>query len=100
MGGGAKSEFWRGMIADTMDIPVKTMQSDEGPALGVAILAGCGAGIYESVAEGCKRAVKTKSKTAPVDGNNEKYKKYYNIYKTLYPSLMDAYKELKKADFE
>ena len=27
-GGGAKSKLWRSMIADTMDIPIKTMQSE------------------------------------------------------------------------
>lgn len=97
-GGGAKSKFWRSMIADTVNIPVRVMESSEGPALGVAILAGCGAGIYKSVADGCERVVRAKSVTNPNKENIDKYTKYYNVYKSVYPQLKNIYKELKKAD--
>ena len=93
-GGGAKSEFWRQMIADVFGISVKTMQSDEGPALGVAILAGCAAGVYKSVEEGCQTVVKEKLKTEHNTKNHEIYEKFYNIYKSLYPDLEKAFKAL------
>jgi xylulokinase len=48
-GGGGKSRLWREMLAGVFNIPVKTIASKEGPALGVAILAGVGTGVYESV---------------------------------------------------
>lgn len=44
-GGGAKSPIWRQMLADMYQAPVSTVMNTEGPALGVAILAGVGAGI-------------------------------------------------------
>lgn len=93
-GGGAKSEFWRRMIADVFGISVKTMQSDEGPALGVAILAGCAAGVYKSVEEACEALVKEKSKTEHNTKNHKIYEKFYNIYKSLYPDLEKAFKAL------
>ena len=46
-GGGGTSPLWRQMLADTYNCPVKTVQSKEGPALGVAILAGVGVGLYQ-----------------------------------------------------
>ncbi|MBR4868145.1 MAG: xylulokinase, partial [Clostridia bacterium] len=51
-GGGAKSPLWRKILSDSFGINVKTLESDEGPALGAAILGGCAAGIYSSVEEG------------------------------------------------
>ncbi len=48
-GGGGSSPLWRQMLADTFDCEVKTVVCKEGPALGVAILAGVGAGVYKSV---------------------------------------------------
>ena len=45
-GGGGTSPLWRQMLADTYNCAVRTVVSKEGPALGVAILAGVGAGLY------------------------------------------------------
>ncbi len=39
-GGGGSSKLWRQMLADTYNCAVRTVVSKEGPALGVAILAG------------------------------------------------------------
>ena len=57
-GGGGSSKLWRQMLADTYNCAVRTVVSKEGPALGVAILAGVGAGLYPSVQEGCRRVIR------------------------------------------
>lgn len=93
-GGGAKSAFWRKMLADVFNFPVKTMQAEEGPALGAAILAGCAAGVYRSVQEGCDAIVKPKAKTEPSYENHSLYEKFYGIYKKLYPALSDSFQAL------
>jgi len=41
-GGGAASGPWRQILSDVYDLDVKTIMQTEGPALGVAILAGVG----------------------------------------------------------
>lgn len=93
-GGGAKSNFWKKMMADVYGISLKIMKSEEGPALGVAILAGCAAGIYGSVAEGCEKAVKIKEKVTENQENHNRYLEFYEIYKGLYPGLKDSFKAL------
>ncbi|MBQ4066748.1 MAG: xylulokinase [Clostridia bacterium] len=93
-GGGAKSTLWRKILCDSFGISVKTMESDEGPALGAAILGGCAAGVYSSVSEGCKRAVRDGERLSPDAHSTEQYKRFYSIYKELYPALKEQYHAL------
>ncbi len=93
-GGGGSSPLWRQMLADVFGCEVSTVASKEGPALGVAILAGVGAGVYESVEAGCKAVIKTNPPQKPVLEHTEEYEKYYQIYRDLYPSLQQNYKQL------
>ena len=95
-GGGGSSAVWRQMLADMYACPVKTVASKEGPALGVAILAGVGAGIYSSVEKGCDQVIKTNPDQQPVEKNTEKYNKIYSIYKDLYNSLKQNFIDLAK----
>ena len=95
-GGGGKSPVWRQMLADLYNCTVKTVQQDEGPALGVAILAGVGCGIYPSVEEAADRLISEKSSTEPVAADAKTYAGYHRIYQKLYRSLKDDYKELAK----
>ncbi|MGI5905603.1 MAG: xylulokinase [Candidatus Pararuminococcus gallinarum] len=93
-GGGGTSPLWRSMLADLFNCNVSTVNSKEGPALGVAILAGVGAGIYPSVEEGCRRVIKKNKTQAPNPDNIDKYEAFYRLYVKLYPSLKDNFKEL------
>ncbi len=95
-GGGGKSAVWRQMLADMYGCTVKTVAAKEGPALGVAILAGVGAGIYESVEAACEKMIHTDKSCEPIPGNTEQYEKYHGIYKNLYGCLKEQYKELAK----
>ncbi len=95
-GGGGTSSLWRQMLADVYGCPVKTVTSKEGPALGVAILAGVGTGVYSSVQEGCASVIKTNPPQNPLAENSLAYEKYYGLYKKLYPSLKESYKALSK----
>ena len=84
------------MLADTFNCEVKTVVSKEGPALGVAILAGVGAGIYKSVEEGCRAVIRTNPPQPPIAENVPQYEKFYQIYRSLYPALKDSYQQLAK----
>lgn len=66
------------------------------PSLGAAILAGVGAGIYPDVQTACERVVKTKTKQAPDNSNNAEYEKFYQVYRSLYPSLKGNFEVLAK----
>ena len=93
-GGGAKSPFWRQMMADIFNMPVRTVKSTEGPALGVAILAGVAAGLYEDIPTACEKMIELNDPMAPDAGRHEAYEPFYNVYTSLYPALKDAYKNL------
>ncbi len=95
-GGGGSSALWRQMLADVYGCPVKTVVSKEGPALGVAILAGAGTGAYSSVQDGCAAVIKTNPPQNPISQNSEEYEKFYNIYRALYPALKNNFSELAK----
>lgn len=93
-GGGGTSPLWRQMLSDVYGCPVKTVASKEGPALGVAILAAVGTGVYSSVQEACDAVIKTNPPQNPVAANSAEYEKYYRLYTRLYPALREEYKAL------
>ncbi|MBD5436871.1 MAG: xylulokinase [Treponema sp.] len=95
-GGGGSSPLWRQMLADVYGCPVKTVVSKEGPALGVAILAGAGTGVYSSVQDGCAAVIKTNPPQNPISQNSAEYEKFYNIYRALYPALKNNFSDLAK----
>lgn len=64
-GGLARSPIWRQTIADVFERPAATMEVDEGPAFGAAILAGVGVGVYDSVSEAVSRCVRKRDLVAP-----------------------------------
>ena len=83
-GGGAKSRFWVQMIADAFDKPCVTLETEEGPAFGAALLAGVGAGLWPDVAAACRATVRTKDRFEPsgVDYSN-RFNKYADLYSRL-----------------
>ena len=86
-GGGGSSPLWRSMLADLYNCPVKTVASKEGPALGVALLALTGAGVYSSVPEACKAVVSVDKTQQPNAENVPVYDSYYQLYREIYPAV-------------
>lgn len=94
-GGGSKSKLWKGMICDTFGMPAETTKSSDAAALGVAVLAAVGAGIYSDVKSACAAMVPTSSDILLPDGDNTaEYHKYHSIYSSLYSSLSADFKSL------
>jgi xylulokinase len=92
-GGGAKSKLWRQILADVFNAEVLTMQADEGPAFGAALLAGVGAGIYPSVQEAVKNTVALGDACEPKSENSKRYEEIYPLFKSLYQSLKGDYQK-------
>ncbi len=93
-GGGGKSELWRQIQADMFNSTICTNKSTEGGALGVALLAGVGAGIYKNIEEACSAAININEKQEPIAGNVATYKRYHKIYQKLYYDLKDSFELL------
>lgn len=86
-GGGAKSVLWRQILADVFNANVLTMQADEGPAFGAALLAGVGVGVYSSTMEAVNETVALGETCEPNQDNIERYEKIYSLFSSLYRSL-------------
>ncbi|WP_146590703.1 xylulokinase [Posidoniimonas polymericola] len=93
-GGGARSEFWRQLQADVFGKRVVSMQADEGPAFGVALLAAVGAGEYASIAEACSATVQTATESKPQAKPRRFYDRGVEVYRSLYQSLKDDYRRI------
>ena len=93
-GGGGSSPLWRQMLADLYACPVKTASSKEGPALGVAILALVGAGVYKSVPEACEVICGVDKVQEPVAENVPVYEKFFRLYDKIYPAVKEQMSEL------
>ncbi|MGN1193788.1 MAG: xylulokinase [Dorea sp.] len=90
-GGGSKSPVWRQIMADLFDCEIVTLEKEEGPAYGAAILAGAGTGVFTSVKEASKKMTKCGNTVQPIREEVESYKKYHAVYDSLYEHM--------KADF-
>ncbi|MEG1290665.1 MAG: xylulokinase, partial [Lachnospiraceae bacterium] len=86
-GGGAKSMLWKKMIANILNVKVDIIESEEGPALGGAILAAVACGEYKSVEEAAQALVKVVDTIEPVPELVQAYEKKYQKFVRIYPAV-------------
>ena len=91
-GGGARSPFWMQMLADVLGMPVRCVDSPEGPALGAAILAGVGTGAYPDFKTASKRAVRLGASYRPKARARREYEPVYREFTGLYPALKEYFR--------
>lgn len=89
-GGGAKSSVWREILANVLNLELEILTTEEGPALGGAILAAVACGAYSSVAEAAETIVKVKERIVPSKEKTATYQKKYEHYRKLYPALKEV----------
>jgi xylulokinase len=90
-GGGARSAFWRQMQTDIYNVPTAVINSEEGPAYGVAILAGVGTGAWNSVPEACGAIIEEIEHRQPDRDAAAFYAKAHQRYARLYPTLKNLF---------
>ena len=93
-GGGAKSPLWKQILADTFGQAACTINAEQGPAYGVALLAAVGDGAYKNIEEACKATISVVNKTAPNKNAVKSYDRLFPIYQGLYRSLRDSFKAI------
>ena len=86
-GGGAKSPLWKKIIANVLNIKVDVIESEEGPALGGAMLAAVGCGEYDSVEEIADAVVRIVETIEPEPELAAAYEERYRQFKQYYPAL-------------
>lgn len=92
-GGGAKSPFWRQMIADIFGYPVVTVNSTDGPAYGAAVLA-ASCVLDRPVEQLCDEWIAVTRRTEPNEAHHQSYEAYYALYQKLYPALRSSFHRL------
>lgn len=90
-GGGGQSPFWRQVLSDIFGKRVAVLKTQEGSAYGAALLAMTGTGAYGSVPEACAAAIEEVRTVEPRAHEAQIYRRGYEVYKALYPSLRPLY---------
>ncbi len=93
-GGGARSPFWRELQANIYNTPIVLTNASEGPAYGVALLAGVGTGVWNSVEEACKSSISQTLKVSPAKRPAAVYDKHYKVYTKLYHDLKQRFADI------
>ena len=93
-GGGAKSPLWKKIIANVMNLKVDVIESEEGPALGGAILAAVACGEFTSVEDAAQRLVKIVDTVEPDPELVEKYEARYQQFRQIYPTCKELFPKI------
>lgn len=87
MGGAANSPLWMQIKADVTGHELIVPSADTATALGAAILAGVGTGVYKDYEDAVRRTVTIRRAFVPNPGNGAVYSEGYENYRNLYGSL-------------
>jgi len=87
VGGAANSPLWMQIKADVTQKPLEIPFSDSAAALGAALLAGVGTGVYNDFDHAVSKTVKITKKYAPNTENAEIYNNMYERYLELYTRI-------------
>ena len=90
-GGGARSPFWRQILADVFGKRVARLETQEGSAYGAALLAMVGTGEYTSVPEACAATIREADAVEPRVTESAVYARGHAVYRALYPALQPLY---------
>jgi xylulokinase len=93
-GGGTKGALWRQILSSVLESELVTVNTTEGAAFGAALLAGVGAGAWESVPAACAQTIQITGQTQPVVQDVEVYKNSYSLYQELYPALKTSFNRI------
>lgn len=85
VGGGSKSDAWVQICADILGRPFVRPVVTEAGALGAAIMAGVGSGVFHDYESGVQAMVKLDRRFDPDPRQQQLYQERFEAYKGLYP---------------
>jgi len=88
-GGGGRSPLWRQILADVLALELTVLEGEEQAALGAAMLAGIGAGVFADASDACRRVVKPAGVITP-SANTDLYQRQYPRFRACHPALKYA----------
>ncbi len=94
-GGGAKSPLWKKIVANVLNLKVDVIESEEGPAMGGAMLAAVACGEFKNVEEAAARVVKIVDTVEPDPELAAKYEARYAQFREIYPTCKPLFEVIK-----
>lgn len=91
--GASKSALWSQILADVLGMPVKVPEVKEATALGAAILAGYGVGIYQDISATARQLVHIAHVYEPDMKNHEVYMEMYERWRKIYARQLEIANE-------
>lgn len=92
-GGGARSPVWPQIFADGLGVPVRVAEAQETGALGAAIGAGVGTGLFGDYESGLRQMVRTRQTFVPDPDMAAHYETRYRRYLALRDALRPLWAE-------
>jgi xylulokinase len=89
-GGGARGDLWLRVVASVLDVPLERAASEEGSALGAALLGGVAGGVFSDVHDAVARCVRVRDVVEPDPDWRDAYAEQAARYRALYPALRVA----------
>ena len=94
IGGGARSQVWRQIMADVYDCPVHSLNFlEEATSMGAAVIGGVAAGVFADF-DVIHRFVRVDHSATPDPKNRQVYRNLLPVFEHAYRSLVDVYDEL------
>ena len=90
-GGVTKSPMWCQMFADIMDRSIELCESPEAGALGAAMYAGVGVGVYKDCIDAANKCVRVKKSYKPIQENVEEYKAAFERWNEAFDALNGSF---------
>ncbi len=95
IGGGARSKAWRSILASIYGRDLLlTRTVAQATCYGAAIAAGVGVGLFADYQDGVSRMSRISDQSSPDRDSHETYRRLFQFWKSLYPRLKSAYREL------
>jgi xylulokinase len=89
-GGGARSPFLRRLQAEVYGVPVTTVNREEGPAYGAALLAAVGAGAFPDLAAAAAATLTRGEALEPESAAHARYDEPYRRFRAAYAAALPA----------
>lgn len=93
-GGGSRSLVWPQIFADVLGVPVSVARSRETGALGAAIAAGTGVGVFSDFAAGAAAMVRTERHYRPNVSLEAHYARRYALYRDIAEAMAPLWRRL------
>ena len=99
-GGGARSEVWPQMFADVLGIPITVAACAETGALGAAIAAGVGAGVFRDLPAAVQAMTRRHAAFTPDPAMTHHYSERYRTYRMLSEAMRPVWHQMAAAQAE